>query len=59
MANFQPFVASFLLAICGITARAQEPSTSEVPRTVEITPKEAKAEVGQKLTFKAIAKRAK
>jgi hypothetical protein len=37
---------------------AQEPSTSEVPRTVEITPKEVTAEVGQKLKFTAVAKNA-
>jgi hypothetical protein len=58
MANLQRFVASFLLAVCATTAVAQEPSTSEVPRTVEVTPQEAKAEVGQKLTFKAVAKNA-
>jgi hypothetical protein len=37
---------------------AQEASTSEIPRTVEVTPKEVTAEVGQQLTFTAVAKNA-
>jgi hypothetical protein len=41
-----------------IFAMSQEPSTSEVPRTVEVTPKEVTAEVGQKLKFTAVAKNA-
>lgn len=41
-----------------VLAVAQEPSTSEVPRTVEVTPKEVTAEVGQQLQFKAVAKNA-
>jgi len=51
-------VACAVLTVAGALAGAQEPSTSEVPRTVEVTPKEATAQVGQKLTFKAVAKNA-
>jgi len=47
-----------VVTVSAILTAAQEPSTSEVPRTVEITPKEVTAEVGQKLTFKAVAKNA-
>src|SRR5215472_15703473 len=41
-----------------VLAIAQEASTSEVPRTVEVTPKEVTAEVGQQVTFTAVAKNA-
>jgi hypothetical protein len=58
MRHLRRIVALVAIAIFGTVALAQEPSTSEVPRTVEITPKEATAEVGQKLTFKAVAKNA-
>jgi hypothetical protein len=47
-----------VVAGCALLTRAQEPSTSEVPRTVEVTPKEVTAEVGQKLKFTAVAKNA-
>ena len=58
MRNHQQVVACVVLALGGVIAMAQEPATSEVPRTVEVTPKEVTAEVGQKLTFKAVAKNA-
>ena len=51
-------VARVMLMLAGTLAVAQEPATSEVPRVVEVTPKEVTAEVGQKLTFKAVAKNA-
>ena len=47
-----------VVAGCAVLAMAQEPSTSEIPRTVEVTPKEVTAQVGQKLTFTAVAKNA-
>jgi hypothetical protein len=51
-------VGACVVLLTGALAAAQEPATSEVPRTVEVTPKEVTAEVGQKLTFKALAKNA-
>lgn len=50
--------AGLMIASFAMLTVAQEPSTSEVPRTVEITPKEVTAEVGQKLKFTAVAKNA-
>ena len=58
MRNHLQVVACGALVLGGLLAMAQEPATSEVPRTVEVTPKEVTAEVGQKLTFKAVAKNA-
>src|SRR5215470_15558018 len=58
MKNWSRAVAFVALMLGRIMAAAQEPSTSEVPRTVEVTPTEVTAEVGQKLTFKAVAKNA-
>jgi hypothetical protein len=58
MMNHLRVVACVVLMLAGALARAQEPATSEVPRTVEVTPKEVTAEVGQKPTFKAVAKNA-
>ena len=58
MMNHLRVVACVVLVLAGALAAAQEPATSEVPRTVEVTPKEVTAEVGQKLTFKAVAKNA-
>jgi hypothetical protein len=46
-----------MMLMCGLMV-AQEASTSEVPRTVEITPKEVTAEVGQQIKFTAVAKNA-
>jgi len=50
--------AVMLAAVYTPWAAAQEASTSEVPRTVEVTPKEVTAEVGQQLQFTAVAKNA-
>jgi plastocyanin len=50
--------AGLMVASFAKCTAAQEPSTSEVPRSVEITPKEVTAEVGQKLKFTAVAKNA-
>jgi hypothetical protein len=50
--------AVMLAALTTFGASAQEASTSEVPRTVEVTPKEATAEVGQQVKFTAVAKNA-
>jgi len=47
-----------LAAVLASSAAAQEASTSEVPRTVEVTPKEVTAEVGQEVKFTAVAKNA-
>ena len=58
MRNRLQVVGGAVLMLAGTLGAAQEPATSEVPRTVEVTPKEVTAEVGQKLTFKAVAKNA-
>jgi hypothetical protein len=58
MKNHLRIVACVVLTLARALGAAQEPATSEVPRTVEVTPKEVTAEVGQKLTFKAVAKNA-
>ena len=52
-------VAGLIVGWFSILAMTQEPSTSEVPRTVEVTPKEVTAEVGQQLKFTAVAKNAR
>ena len=49
--------ASVILAF-SLCSAAQETSTSEVPRAVEVTPKEVTAEVGQEVKFTAVAKNA-
>jgi len=56
--SLRAFTCLVVVAACAMLTPAQEPSTSEVPRTVEVTPKEVTAEVGQKLTFTAVAKNA-
>jgi hypothetical protein len=49
-------LAGVLVALLVTMATAQEAATSEVPRTVEVTPAETTAEVGQQLKFTAVAK---
>jgi len=46
----------FALAAAQEPATSQQPTTSEVPRTVELTPQETTAEVGQQVKFTAVAK---
>jgi len=50
-------IALSLLAVAQQTAtKSDQPSTSVAPKTVEITPATARAEVGQQLKFSAVAK---
>lgn len=51
-------LAGLMLFAMNMAVIAQEAATSEVPRTVELTPKEATAEVGQQVKFTAVAKNA-
>lgn len=52
----QTALAGVIVTLLFTLAAAQEPSTSEVPRTVELTPKEVISEVGQQVQFTAVAK---
>lgn len=49
-------LAGMIVSLSITLATAQEQPTSEVPRTVEVTPKEVTAEVGQQVKFTAVAK---
>ena len=51
-------LVAVLVVAMAVGSAAQEASTSEIPRAVEVTPKQVTAEVGQQLKFTAVAKNA-